>query len=118
MSVAVEVMTSALVMGILGSLHCAGMCGPLAVAGCSKSRGVSGAPGYFAGRLVAYATLGAVVGHLGKHAFCILPMSTAQVVAVALTALPAAARGLSILLFRKPPSDVIPCERSPLRAHG
>ncbi|MEZ4314362.1 MAG: sulfite exporter TauE/SafE family protein [Polyangiaceae bacterium] len=113
MSIAVEVMTSALVMGILGSLHCAGMCGPLAVAGCSKSRGVSGAPGYFAGRLVAYATLGAVVGHLGKHAFCILPMSTAQVVAVALTALPAAARGLSILLFRKPPSDVIPLRKKP-----
>lgn len=107
------VMTSALVAGLLGSLHCAGMCGPLVVAGCSKGRGVDGATGYFLGRLVAYSTLGAVVGHLGRHAFCILPMSTAQAVAVALTALPAAARGLSLLLLRQGPLELVQLQRKP-----
>lgn len=111
----VAVMTSALVAGVLGSLHCTGMCGPLAVSGCSKGRGVDGAAGYFAGRFIAYSTLGAVVGHLGKHAFCILPMSSVQAVAVALTALPAAARGLSLLLPRQAPTDVVPLRRKPKR---
>lgn len=109
------VVTSALVAGVLGSLHCTGMCGPLVVAGCSKGRGADGATGYFLGRLIAYSTLGAVVGHLGKHAFCVLPMSTAQAVAVGLTALPAAARGLSLLLLRQPPSGVVPLRRKPRR---
>lgn len=111
MSIA-AIATSALVAGLLGSLHCAGMCGPLAVAGCSKGRGVDGATGYFAGRFVAYATLGAVVGHLGKHAFCILPMNAAHAIAVGLTALPAAARGVS-LLVRKPPSEFVPLRKKP-----
>ena len=106
------VATSALVFGLLGSLHCAGMCGPLAVAGCSKGRGIDGATGYFAGRFVAYATLGAVVGHLGRHAFCILPMNAAHMIAIALTAVPAAARGIS-LLVRKPPSELIPLRKKP-----
>lgn len=109
------VMTAALVAGLLGSLHCAGMCGPLVVSGCSKGRGVDGALGYFTGRLIAYSTLGAVVGHLGKHAFCVLPMSAAQAVAVALTALPAAARGLSLLFLQKAPSGVVPLRKKPER---
>lgn len=117
MSLAV-VMTSALVAGVLGSLHCAGMCGPLVVAGCSAGRGADGAAGYFVGRLVAYSTLGAVVGHLGRHAFCILPMSTAQAVAVALTALPAAARGLSLLLLRRGPQELVPLRRKPASGGG
>lgn len=106
------VATSALIAGLLGSLHCAGMCGPLAVSGCSKGRGLDGAAGYLGGRFMAYATLGAVVGHLGKHAFCILPMAAAQGIAVGLTALPAAARGLS-LLARKPTSELVPLRRKP-----
>lgn len=104
--------TSALVAGLLGSLHCAGMCGPLVVAGCSKGRGTDGATGYFAGRLVAYATIGAIVGHLGKHAFCILPMNAAHAIAVGLTALPAAARGVS-LLVRRPAPELIPLRKKP-----
>jgi uncharacterized protein len=112
---AAAVMTSALVAGVLGSLHCTGMCGPLAVAGCTKGRGADGAAGYFVGRFIAYSTLGAIVGHLGKHAFCILPMSAAQAVAVALTALPAAARGLSLLLLRQAPSGLVPLRKKPGR---
>ncbi len=108
----VAIAGAALVAGLLGSVHCAGMCGPLAVAGCSKGRGIEGAPGYFAGRFVAYATLGAVVGHLGRHAFCILPMNAAHAIAVALTAVPAAARGVS-LLARKAPSEFVPLRKKP-----
>ncbi len=116
MSIA-AIATSALVAGLLGSLHCTGMCGPLAVAGCTKGRGVDGATGYFAGRFVAYATLGAVVGHLGKHAFCILPMNAAHAIAVGLTAVPAAARGVS-LLVRKPPSEFVPLRKKPSANDG
>jgi uncharacterized protein len=105
------VATTAFIAGLLGSLHCAGMCGPLAVAGCSSGRG-GGAPGYFIGRLAAYATLGAIVGHAGKHALCVLPVSAAHAVAVALTALPAAARGLS-LLVRKPPASLVSLRKKP-----
>jgi hypothetical protein len=61
---------SGFLVGLLGSLHCAGMCGPLALA---LPRGEGGAPAfavgrlvYNAGRIVTYALLGAVVGSLGK----------------------------------------------------
>ncbi len=42
--------------GLLGSGHCVGMCGPLAAAS---------APGWHAGRLVAYLAAGALAGGLG-----------------------------------------------------
>ncbi len=88
---------AALAMGALGSLHCAAMCGPLAAMGCTRNGRIDGAAGYLAGRLVSYATLGALMGHLGQHALCILPMNAAQLAAVALTAGPAALRGVSLL---------------------
>lgn len=62
--------TTALLTGLAGSLHCIGMCGPLAMAlpvgrlpqGQRKlARGL-----YHAGRLSAYSLLGAVVGTLGQ----------------------------------------------------
>jgi len=109
------VATAALALGLVGSLHCAGMCGPLAVAGCAKARGSGGALGYFAGRFMAYTTLGALVAHLGKHAFCILPVDAAHAAAVALTALPAAVRGLT-LLTKKPPSGLVPLRAKPRSA--
>jgi uncharacterized protein len=89
--------TAALLMGLLGSLHCATMCGPLVAMGCARGSRLHGAIGYFTGRLVAYATVGAVMGHLGRHALCVLPVSAAQVAAVALTALPAGYRGITLL---------------------
>ncbi|GAB4144131.1 MAG: sulfite exporter TauE/SafE family protein [Planctomycetota bacterium] len=46
--------------GLVNSLHCAGMCGPLAL-----SLG-GGAWTYQAGRLISYGTLGVVVGSLGR----------------------------------------------------
>ncbi|MBC3787980.1 sulfite exporter TauE/SafE family protein [Spirosoma utsteinense] len=62
--------TTALLTGLAGSLHCIGMCGPLAMAlpvgrlpqGQRRlARGL-----YHAGRLSAYSLLGAVVGTLGQ----------------------------------------------------
>jgi uncharacterized protein len=90
---------TALAAGALGSAHCAAMCGPLAVAGCSRGSRLSArdAIAYFGGRLVAYATVGAVLGHLGRHALCILPMGVLEAVAVAAVAVAAAYRGIQLL---------------------
>ena len=113
---------TALATGALGSAHCAAMCGPLAVAGCSGAREPSGprtglvswwdAAGYFGGRLVAYVTVGAVVGHLGRHALCILPMGTLEAVAIAAVAVAAAYRGIAILRG-KPATTLVTLGRGP-----
>lgn len=84
--------------GALGAWHCAAMCGPLAVGGCRDARR---AAGYFGGRLVAYAAVGAVVGAAGAR----LAHSTgfARVQTVALIALAAAAAWRGWSLLRPPP---------------
>jgi sulfite exporter TauE/SafE len=72
-----ELVGVAVVTGVLGSIHCAAMCGPLAAAG---GRPVA----YLAGRLVSYAALGALFGLIGEHALCHLPVETVQTVAALL----------------------------------
>jgi sulfite exporter TauE/SafE len=57
-------LTAAVALGFGGSLHCAAMCGPLALAGAS-SRPRADAGGYLLGRLVSYAFAGAMFGALG-----------------------------------------------------
>jgi sulfite exporter TauE/SafE len=61
--------SSVLVASLLGSLHCAGMCGGLvALYAGDPRRGSSGTAGHVAynlGRLLAYAALGAAAGALG-----------------------------------------------------
>jgi sulfite exporter TauE/SafE len=61
---------AAAMLGLLSGLHCAAMCGPLAIAGCTRGDHLSRADvcGYFGGRLIAYAFAGAVFGHLGGRA--------------------------------------------------
>jgi len=60
---------TALLLGLAGSLHCAGMCGPLALAlpatGGGKVGFLAGRLAYNAGRLVTYAALGLVAGLVG-----------------------------------------------------
>jgi uncharacterized protein len=60
----------AVLLGLSGSLHCAGMCGPLLLAmpfGLGGGRATIGRIGlYHAGRIVAYATLGLLFGLAGK----------------------------------------------------
>lgn len=59
-------------IGILGSLHCVGMCGPLAMAlPISQKKGINkifGAILYNLGRAITYATMGLVLGFLGVGA--------------------------------------------------
>src|SRR4029453_9994244 len=68
---------TAIFLGLVGSLHCAGMCGPLALAlpigNCTKSSALSpnatfilGRFAYNAGRIFTYCILGLVFGLVGK----------------------------------------------------
>lgn len=60
---------SALVLGLGGSLHCGGMCGPLMMAIFSGADSVSclrSRVAYHAGRLLTYALIGLVFGLLGR----------------------------------------------------
>jgi len=59
---------AALTAGVLGSGHCAVMCGPLASVSLDRDPGQRGrrARAWQAGRLLAYAALGAVLGTFGR----------------------------------------------------
>jgi len=61
---------TAFIVGLVGSAHCAGMCGPIALALPLKSDNwstrISGGLVYNSGRLLTYMLLGAVFGLLGK----------------------------------------------------
>ncbi len=63
-------MLSALLLGFMGSLHCVGMCGPIAfMLPVDRKNPVKKAGQitlYHLGRLIAYATIGVVFGLLGK----------------------------------------------------
>jgi sulfite exporter TauE/SafE len=89
----VSLLLAAAGAGLIGSLHCAVMCGPLALA---ADRPLA----YLGGRFLGYAAIGGLMGFLGQHALCQLPVSTAQRVAVVLVAGFAAVRGLAVLRRR------------------
>lgn len=59
---------SAFMLGLLGSLHCAGMCGPLVFALHRGGGTMMGKLAYHSGRVLTYAVLGAVLGLLGLAA--------------------------------------------------
>jgi uncharacterized protein len=60
---------TAFLLGLVGSLHCAGMCGPLALAlpvtGRTHVSFLAGRLAYNLGRIITYAALGALFGLLG-----------------------------------------------------
>ena len=64
------ILLTAIVLGLVGSLHCAGMCGPLALAlpmtGNSRATFVLGRVAYNLGRIVTYCVLGAAFGLVGQ----------------------------------------------------
>ncbi|MFN7115800.1 MAG: sulfite exporter TauE/SafE family protein [Saprospiraceae bacterium] len=64
---------TAFTMGLVGSLHCVGMCGPIALAlpyqDGSRWRAASNVLLYNLGRVSTYALLGTVIGLLGKGLF-------------------------------------------------
>lgn len=90
---------AALSLGLLGSLHCTMMCGPLLVAGCSGERRSS--LGYFAGRATSYALAGALLGEAGRSVAVRLSDSMVQDGLLLVVSLAAAARGLRLLLARR-----------------
>jgi uncharacterized protein len=61
---------TALFLGLVGGLHCAGMCGPLMlampVAGRTHAQFVAGRIAYQSGRVLVYTLLGALFGTLGQ----------------------------------------------------
>jgi len=61
---------TAFTLGLVGSLHCAGMCGPLALAlppaGNSNLSYLGGRVAYNLGRIITYCAMGLVVGFIGK----------------------------------------------------
>lgn len=61
---------TAFILGLVGSLHCAGMCGPLALAlpatGQTASAFIAGRAAYNLGRIVTYCVLGVVFGLIGR----------------------------------------------------
>lgn len=59
----VGVIAAAFLAGLLGSLHCVGMCGAFAA---TCARRPSGLPAWHLGRVGTYALLGALAGSLGK----------------------------------------------------
>ncbi len=97
---------TALGTGFLGSLHCAAMCGPLATAGCARGDGSLAAPavgGYLFGRLASYSLLGAILGHVGQHALCVLPLTAVQLGAMGVVAGAFAWRGLRLWIAHAAP---------------
>jgi len=60
---------SAFILGLVGSLHCAGMCGPLALAlpatGNSRASFILGRVSYNVGRVATYCLLGTIFGLIG-----------------------------------------------------
>ena len=59
---------TAFVLGLVGSLHCAGMCGPLALALplAGNTSFIAGRIAYNLGRIITYCVLGVVFGLVGK----------------------------------------------------
>jgi sulfite exporter TauE/SafE len=64
------ILLSALVLGLMGSFHCAGMCGPIAIAlplhGNSIPQKLFGGTLYNLGRTLTYGVMGAIFGLLGQ----------------------------------------------------
>lgn len=64
---------AALALGLLGSVHCLGMCGPLALAlppaGRTRLAYLSGRIFYNSGRIITYAAMGVLFGLAGKVLF-------------------------------------------------
>lgn len=64
------ILISALILGLMGSFHCAGMCGPIAIAlplhGNTVPQKIFGGALYNVGRTITYGVMGAIFGLLGQ----------------------------------------------------
>lgn len=95
---------TAFIVGLVGSAHCAGMCGPIALALPLHSNSwftrVSGALIYNSGRIITYIILGAIFGVLGKS----LHMAGFQLWASVVIGILMIALVIVPLVFKKTPS--------------
>lgn len=95
---------TAFIVGLVGSAHCAGMCGPIALALPLKSDNwftrVSGGLIYNLGRIITYMLLGAIFGLLGKG----LHMAGFQLWASVIIGILMIALVIVPLIFKKLPS--------------
>ena len=70
MSIGAEIIGPAFIMGLAGSLHCIGMCGPLAlslpVSHNNDLSRISGGLIYNSGRILSYTSMGFIFGSLGN----------------------------------------------------
>jgi sulfite exporter TauE/SafE len=70
MPISTELIGSAFIMGLAGSLHCIGMCGPLAlslpVSHKNDLSRISGGLIYNSGRILSYVSLGLIFGSIGN----------------------------------------------------
>jgi uncharacterized protein len=57
---------AAFILGLAGSLHCAGMCGPIVLLASARAGSVGGRVAYHGGRITTYAVIGAVFGAIGR----------------------------------------------------
>ena len=78
-------LTSGALFGLLNLGHCAGMCGPLAAAGCRRTGG-SGPWRYQLGRTLAYGFAGGLCGHAGSGLQLYAPARWASLAFASLTA--------------------------------
>ena len=111
----IDAVASACGLGLLGGLHCAFMCGPIAVAACSGEGGPRArrAPAYFAGRLTAYAFAGALFGALGEHAAHQLSLPSLQLGLLALVAGAMVWRGVRLFVAARRPDDLVALRTRP-----
>ncbi|MEQ6168795.1 sulfite exporter TauE/SafE family protein [Ekhidna sp. MALMAid0563] len=58
-------MIGAFIIGLFGSLHCAGMCGPVMMAFMGPNQSKKGFAFYHSGRILAYVLIGGILGLLG-----------------------------------------------------
>jgi len=75
-------LTGAFVTGLMTSVHCVGMCGPLACTACQRSGSCSvsqSASIYQGGRLFSYTMVGMIAGAIGGSLATWLPPQTTQV---------------------------------------
>jgi sulfite exporter TauE/SafE len=106
---------SAFLVGFLGSFHCAGMCGPIALAlprAATPAGSVTGRFLYNAGRILTYGAMGLAAGLLG-HLLAISGFQKALSIGAGLLILVVA--GISYLAARPLPSPGIARLASPLK---
>jgi sulfite exporter TauE/SafE len=96
---------SAFLVGLLGEVHCVGMCGGIAAVACG-GQGARRSALVHAGRLSAYGVQGAIVGAIGAAVTGLAPVHAAQVVVRLFAGLALVAVGLHLAGVASPLAPV------------